>query len=363
VGLIKRALTQSPEDYQRSIDKGLDRAFENAARDSRRLADLKAVIFSDLHRGARDGADDFARCEPAYSAALGSYLERDFELWLLGDVEELWENDIPEVMPRYDALLDLERSFHEGPGLRRFFGNHDVFWGEGDFAATHLPGLDVVEGLRLALLDADDKPLGTLFLVHGHQGTDFSDRHRKISRFALRRGWRKIQSWQGFLSTTPAENHQLRFKHDVAMYQWARRRAVEGERDERPVLIAGHTHHPVFPGKPPQQPDSEDAARLEERLRRARDANAPEAERARLAAELEMVRAIGRKEPYDPSDIDPPCYFNTGCCCFPDRDVTCLEISDEEIRLMRWLDDQGDPEPKRLARVSLASVLAQVRSA
>ena len=363
MGLIKRALTQTPEEYKRSVDKGLSRAFEEAERDSRRLSDLRAVIFSDLHRGSRDGADDFERCEPAYSAALGSYLERGFELWLLGDIEELWENDISEVIPSYDALLDIELAFHAGAGLRRFFGNHDLFWNWKTYAADNLPGLAVAEALRLQILDDADQPLGMLFLVHGHQGTDFSERHPWLSRLLLRRAWRPIQRAMGFLSTTPAENHNLRFKHDKALYEWARERVVQGERDERPVLIAGHTHHPVFPGKPPKQPDSEDVARLEEQLRAARESGAPAEQRQRIAAELELARAIGRKEPYDPSDIDPPCYFNTGCCCFPDRDVTCLELADGQVRLVRWLDDSEQPVPKLLASESLSKVLAQVRSA
>ena len=34
------------------------------------LASLRYIIFSDQHKGARNGADDFLRCERAYNAAL-----------------------------------------------------------------------------------------------------------------------------------------------------------------------------------------------------------------------------------------------------------------------------------------------------
>ena len=58
-----------------------------------------------------------------------------------------------------------------------------------------------------------------------------------------------------------------------------------------------------------------------------------------------------------PVPIDPPCYFNTGCCSFGDGDVTALEIADGEIRLVRWLDDEERPRSKLLVKDSLADVL------
>ena len=190
------------------------------------LSQLRLVILSDLHRGARDGADDFQRCEPAYSAALGWYLERGYQLFLLGDVEELWENDIGEVLPRYTDCTKLEKAFMDGPGLTRFFGNHDIDWRDAGKVKTHLdpllPGIEVLEALKLRVLDGDT-PLGQLFLVHGHQGTDLSDRGAGLSRLVLRWVWRQIQNRLGWLSTTPASDYDLRAKHDIAMFRWSRR--------------------------------------------------------------------------------------------------------------------------------------------
>jgi UDP-2,3-diacylglucosamine pyrophosphatase LpxH len=376
--LFKRASKLSEDEYQEAIDNGLNRAFKDAKphQDKVDISDLKAVVFSDHHRGARDKADDFMCCDRAYSAALGWYLEQEFELWLLGDVEELWENGIDEVLPCYHELLELEREFARGPGLRRFYGNHDLDWKEPDRVeclAGWLPGVTVQEALRLQILDGNDH-LGLLFLVHGHQGTLMSDRRAWISRRVLRHVWRPIQRAQRFLSTTPSQNHDLRETHDKAMYNWARRRVMDGAEGERPVLIAGHTHHPVFPGEPPKRPTSADAAELQDKLDKERN----EAKRSALRAELELVRAVLREEPYDPSSIDPPCYFNTGCCCFPDSDVTCLEISGEpledsdlkdqedgrgKIRLMRWLNNLGEPRPQERAASPLRTILDRVSAA
>jgi hypothetical protein len=139
-------------------------------------------------------------------------------------------------------------------------------------------------------------------------------------------------------------------------------------------MIAGHTHHPVFPGKPPKRPGSADAQKILEQLEQERD----EEKRRKLQAKLELIHALLREKPYQPPPIDPPCYFNSGCCCFPDRDVTCIEINGEKlvdkdmnderdgrgkIRLMRWLNDAGEPLPKQLAALPLRQVFERVAAA
>src|SRR3712207_798581 len=53
------------------VAKALDRAYKGAEDRAIAARDARIVIFSDLHRGVRDGADDFERCEPAYCGALG----------------------------------------------------------------------------------------------------------------------------------------------------------------------------------------------------------------------------------------------------------------------------------------------------
>ena len=183
--VFKRAAELDQGEYDEKVAAGLDRAFAGAGTRDVQLSQLRVVILSDLHRGARDGADDFQGCEPAYSAALGWYLERGYELHLLGDVEELWENDIGEVLPRYAACAELEKAFMDGPGLTRFFGNHDIDWRDAGKVKTHLapllPGIEVLEALKLRVLDGNTQ-LGVLFLVHGHQGTDLSDRGAGLSR-------------------------------------------------------------------------------------------------------------------------------------------------------------------------------------
>ncbi len=352
---LRRAVNQSSSKYQRRVNKGLNEAFGRSRAERMQLDDLKVVILSDLHRGARDGADDFERCEPAYSAALGWYLEHKYQLWLLGDVEELWENDIDEVFPKYDYLLDLERQFMNagptpGPGLRRFYGNHDIDWASESLVKklqAKLPGIEVLEALRVELFD-DTQRRGVLYLAHGHQGTDDSDRYLWASRPLVRHVWRRVQRAKGLLSTTPAENYDLREKHDTAMFNWARDARPNGD---HPVLVAGHTHHPVFMGSKKVRP-APDPGPIQDELDRQRAAHAPAEKLAELRADLELARAPGRRKPYDPPVMAPPCYFNSGCCCYPDHDVTGLEIVDGEIRLVRWLN-AGQARPDVLVTADL----------
>jgi UDP-2,3-diacylglucosamine pyrophosphatase LpxH len=364
-----RASKLDQSDYDQAIAKGLTRAYDATKPEPVELAQLRVVVISDLHRGARDGADDFERAEAAYSAALGWYLEERYQLFLLGDVEELWENDLEEVVPdSYRALLDLEAKFASergGPGLRRFWGNHDLDWKDQKKVkrklGTFLPGVPAQEALILDVQDGSE-PIGRLFFVHGHQGTDFSERFQFISRFFVRRVWRKVQRSQGWLSTTPAHDYVLRAKHDTAMFRWARGRIREGRKGDQPILIAGHTHHPVIPGHPPPEPKTEDLEDLRKGLEQARKDKADVDRIAAIRAELEGVEGFLRRKRYPAPELDePPCYFNGGCCCYPDGDVTCLELDGaaDEIRLVRFPRDRPEAD-RSLPAVPLRETFRKV---
>ncbi|MDH3710808.1 MAG: hypothetical protein OER04_13015, partial [Cyclobacteriaceae bacterium] len=83
------------------IFKALDKAYRNALQIESETDDLKWIIFSDHHRGVRDGADDFLACEGTYIKALQYYHQKGYILLLLGDVEEFWENTFRRVLSSY----------------------------------------------------------------------------------------------------------------------------------------------------------------------------------------------------------------------------------------------------------------------
>lgn len=349
--------------YLEGIQKGLDSAFKAAKEESFDPQSERIVIFSDHHKGVGDPADDFRRCEHAYTSALGYYLEAGYKLFVLGDAEELWEEHADKVIERYRDVLELEAAFvKRGNRLSRFYGNHDDQWASHAQVSKYLRGLfgdiKVREALRLTV-DRPGKAPGTLFFVHGHQGTADSDRWGWASRLFVRHVWRPLQRKTGYTATTPARDFALRAKHDRAMYEWARIQAGGL------VMIAGHTHRPVFskcvPDPPPTRPISE----LEEAFDQA---SGDAARAAAIRAELEYARTSVRR-PDEVLTVSPPCYFNTGCCSFPDGDITGLEIADGQVRLVRWPgnlreirgEELGvDPERRILETEDLEHVFAAV---
>lgn len=339
--------------YQRNIAHGLQRAWEAASSEELRrdIQEIRLVIFSDHHRGLRGKTDDFRLCEQAYSAALGYYLEQDYDLHLLGDVEELWGHNPRKVMATYPETLDLEGQFHARGSLYRYWGNHDDLWSERATVEDLLePIYDqqtrIREALRLVVTD-DGEELGSLFLVHGHQGEFWSDRHGSKARWLVRTFWRPYKRISRTPSSTPATDHRLRKRHNVAMYLWARTHPGL-------ALIAGHTHKPVF-----LKQENVEAMRAGLEINRADKDIDPE-HVARERADLEWVRAGQRHRFYEMDEsLRPlrPCYFNTGCCSFADGEITGIEISEGRIRLVKWPDDRGRPRPRILASADLRDVL------
>jgi hypothetical protein len=341
-----------PDEYKRAIGRGLTRALAGADVEVLDLQQRAVAIFSDHHKGARDGADDFQRCERAYNAALGYYLDRGHRLLVLGDAEELWECHPEEVLTAYPRTLELEAEFHKHGRYERFWGNHDDQWRHPGQVKKHLgpifPELQVREALRLRVIN-DGTELGVLFLVHGHQGTLDSDRLAWLSRLVVRYAWRPLQRRLNVRSTSPAVDWVLREAHDRAMFEWARRQRSL-------VLVAGHTHRPVFGVSQPQP----DLVSLETADPEAAAAATHSAERR---AENEWNRAEERRvNAQRPEPMVPPCYFNTGCCSFGDGDVTGLEIADGQIRLVRWPNESGHPLPTILACEKLSRIFELVNA-
>ncbi|MGD2058477.1 MAG: hypothetical protein PVF85_13425 [Anaerolineales bacterium] len=328
--------------YQRNIATGLSRSYASAPSIDVDSNNLKLIVFSDHHKGKRDAADDFAPCEPVYLQALDHYQENGFTLAVLGDVEDLWENRPEEILPQYREVSQRERVFNSAGRYFRFFGNHDDEWSYPDSVRKYLQkdygNLHVYEGMRLRIQDANGLPK-EIFLVHGHQGTLESDRLSWISRWIVRNIWRPFQRLANVRLTTAATNWRLRHRHEVAMYNWAIKQSGM-------LLITGHTHHPIFPSH----------AWLTQLLDRYQELRRrPEGLNDEQLEELEAEIAYARQQ-------TRPCYFNTGCCSFADGSISGIEISEGQIRLVRWLQDSGQVRREILDRADLYEILDRVQT-
>jgi len=55
--------------------------------------------------------------------------------------------------------------------------------------------------------------------------------------------------------------------------------------------------------------------------------------------DLRIEKARKREiTPTDPNLSPKPCYFNSGCCLY-ESGVTCIELEDDYIKLMKWNKD------------------------
>jgi hypothetical protein len=366
------ALKRNETLYRREIAAGLDAALDAASREERDfdLATDRLVVFSDQHKGVRDGADDFWRAERAYCSALGYYFELGHRLVVLGDAEELWETWSPaKVIGKHSGsgnrALDLEARFQAADRYDRAWGNHDLNWSNPAQVAKHLvaggpfpEGFEVREGIRLRVLSSG-RELGRLFLVHGHQGTADSQVITLVSRPIVRLfGFLQRRFKKGW--NTPSTDWKLRDRHDRAMFAWAKSKRSNGV-----ILIAGHTHRPVFWDRQRRPPTDREIETLAGELREAEKTDQSDRVRAEGAADLAYAEADKRwgegSGGPPPEDMIPPSYFNTGCCSFADGDATGLEVEGGEIRLVRWPDNEGRARPQRLASASLEDVFDAIR--
>jgi UDP-2,3-diacylglucosamine pyrophosphatase LpxH len=282
----------------------------------------KFIIFSDLHKGARNGADDFTLSEPNYLAALDHYDKNDFFFISLGDSEELWENTLTQVKKYNAATFEAETKFVEKNRFIKIFGNHDLYWDNDPIAWWQLKKLykesiKVYEGAVLAV-SIGDQPLH-IFCAHGHQGDAQSDGNW-FSKFFVANIWAPLQAYLRINPNTPAYNNEKKTLHNDIMYQWS---SVQ----KNTLLITGHTHQPVFASLTFLE-------RLYKEFQLASSGNNAE----RQAAIKEKIREI--EKDFAAVAVDymsmRPSYFNSGCCCFSDGDITGLEIVDGCIQLIKW---------------------------
>lgn len=297
------------------------------------------IIFSDMHKGARDGADDFAGAEKNYLSALEYYNQQGFGLVALGDSEELWENSLRAVKKYNTVTFDAEKKFLQRDKFIKIFGNHDLFWDNDPLAAWHLKHIygqpvSIYEGL-IFLIKENLPPPGAklqtlklqtlkLFLTHGHQGDAQSDGNW-LSKFFVANIWAPLQAYLRINPNTPAWDAEKKTLHNDIMYEWSSQKVDTW-------LITGHTHQPVFGS----------LTHLERLYRNFQEAQAADNDEVLQNIRQEIRK---REKEFTAVSVDymhlNPTYYNSGCCCYSDGDITGIEIAGGEIRLVKWSEENG----------------------
>lgn len=279
------------------------------------------IIFSDQHKGTKNGSDDFSFAEKNYVRALSYYHDQNFSLINLGDSEELWENNIISVKKHNTASFGAEKNFLHRNAFIKIFGNHDLYWDNDPLAPVMLQSIfgrtiKIYEGAVLQTT-VHGQPLN-IFLTHGHQGDKQSDGNW-LSKWFISTIWAPLQMYLELNLNTPAQDNNLKTTHNHFMYEWV-------APQKNMLLITGHTHQPVFLSLTFLE-------RLFSRLLKAEQSNNL-AEIEEIKAQIKL-RKIKHESTTDFSAYEPT-YFNTGCCCFNDGDITGIEISEGYIRLIKW---------------------------
>lgn len=305
------------------------------------------IIFSDQHKGAKNGADDFMLCEPNYLFALDHYYQNNFQFIALGDCEELWENRLSNVLKKQQPSFEKYKNFIAQGRFYKIIGNHDLDWKNDLITIAQIKtifgtDLPIYDGVLLQTL-INGQALKVL-CTHGHQGDQASDGNW-FSKFFVSKIWAPLQAILKINPNTPAYDSQLKTLHNRLMYEWSNEQTGL-------LLITGHTHQPVF----------ESLTHIERLYRQLLTAQAEADEKQIESLETEISK---RKFEYNHISADyltmKPMYFNSGCCCNNDGDITGIEIEAGYLRLIKWAVKDGTSKREVLEEEKLEVLLQAIR--
>jgi UDP-2,3-diacylglucosamine pyrophosphatase LpxH len=320
------------------------------------LENQKYVLFSDMHLGDGGAADDFRSNEKGMMAALDYYCANGYSAILLGDIEEFWQFDFLKIKKRYNhTIYHKFRAFGDGR-VHRIAGNHDSEWGAPQDPIKNNPPRCEGAADAIRLTDAQGKP--RILLTHGHQGDEESDKASWSSKFFVRL-YKIVEPVIKIDTHSSATKSQVTKGYERIFYRWAK--------ENRIILICGHSHRAIFASKSYFERLDEEIARLQLEIQDMED----RALRGALLKELEKVFRDKLDEENKNRDIIPvedgreglPCYFNAGCALYGDG-LTAIEIDTapeiDLIRLVKWPKIPANA-PEILQSDSLSKFLAKVQ--
>ncbi|MCM0648038.1 metallophosphoesterase family protein [Clostridium swellfunianum] len=217
----------------------------------------KIVLMSDCHRGTGGLSDAFSKNQNLYFVALKNYYNKNFTYIEIGDGDELWKStNFSEIKREYSHIFWYLSNFYKEGRLHFIFGNHDIIKKSSKFVKNNLyeyynehekktvplfENIQIHEGLVLKYTVTHDK----ILLAHGHQGQFLNDKMWYLGRLLCQTLWEPLSSLGINDPTNTAKNYDQQVAVEKKLIEWAKKKKT--------MLIAGHTHRPVFPkvGKPP----------------------------------------------------------------------------------------------------------------
>ncbi|MDD3305017.1 MAG: metallophosphoesterase family protein [Bacilli bacterium] len=211
----------------------------------------KIIIMSDCHRGVGGIGDDFTKNQYIFLVALRYYFNKNYTYIEIGDSDELWENKyLRPIIANNLNIFKLMAKFYKLNRLYMLYGNHDIvkrnkylrqnvlngYYDERKGKYIYLfPNINICEGLILRYSETNDK----ILLVHGHQGDFLNDTAWEVSRMLVRHIWRPLEliGVRNPTSASTSDNKKASIEHKL----------IDWTRKNQQMLIAGHTHRPMFP--------------------------------------------------------------------------------------------------------------------
>jgi len=203
---------------------------------------MKIVLMSDCHRGDGSPADNFLKNKRNYMEALDYYFTNGYTYIEIGDGDELWENkNLSKIIEVHKEVFIKLSEFYKRGRLYFIYGNHDIVKKDDEFLKkyktynnTLFESIMVYEGIVLK----HDVTWKKVFLVHGHQVDFFNDKLWKIGRFFVRYFWKPIEIIGVRDPTSASQNDRKTKDVENNLLEWCKRNNC--------LLVAGHTHKPVF---------------------------------------------------------------------------------------------------------------------
>jgi UDP-2,3-diacylglucosamine pyrophosphatase LpxH len=316
--------------------KRLDNHRDRAAKIPFNLETGKCVVFCDAHKWDRSKVDFFKYNEQLYYRLLDYYYELKFILILNGDIEEGMGSTLKEVTNKYPKTFEKEKKFVNRGDYYRVYGNHDHDWKDEQVRIKYLEpklgSIDVYPALKIG---------EKILILHGHEGDLMADEIRHFTQILLRIF---KETWETLTrkSQRVAKNYKRRKKREQYLYEWSKKNDI--------LLIAGHTHRPMFESSSVYAKLNEYKDDLMKKFRVSKDSG-----KVRVSKQLETVEDnIKRLKILFPKDTeiknrDKSLYFNAGSCLFGEGseddkkgEITCIEIDGGKIKLVKWELSNGN---------------------